>query len=95
MDLVPDGDKKNVLELIFSRQSMGRPIVAPPGLEPDVVAALRKGFADTMSDPEFVAESDKLNLEVNFVSGEEVQSIVNRVYAFPESVVKRAQEIVR
>jgi len=42
-----------------------------------------------------VAESNKLNLEVNFVSGEEVQSIVNRVYSFPDEVIKRAQAIVK
>src|SRR5262249_55237294 len=95
MDLVPEGDRKKVLELIFSRQSMGRPIVAPPGLEPEVVAALRKGFADTMNDPEFVAESDKLNMEVNFVSGEDVQGIVRRVYSFPDEVVKSAQSMVK
>ena len=95
MDLVAEGDKKNVLELIFSRQSMGRPVVVPPGVGSEVVAALRKGFADTMSDPDFVAESSKLNLEVNFVGGEEVQSIVNRVYSFPDEIIRRAQAIVK
>jgi tripartite-type tricarboxylate transporter receptor subunit TctC len=95
MDLVPDGDQKKVLELIFSRQSMGRPIVAPPGLDPEVVAALRKGFAETMSDPDFINECERLSLEINFVSGEEVQSIVDRVYAFPDAVIKRAQEVVK
>jgi tripartite-type tricarboxylate transporter receptor subunit TctC len=95
MDLVSDGDDKKVLELIFSRQSMGRPVVAPPGLEPEVLAALRKGFADTMSDPEFIAESNKLNMEVSFVSGEEVQAIVNKVYGFPDTIIKSAQKIVK
>jgi tripartite-type tricarboxylate transporter receptor subunit TctC len=95
MDLVSEGDGRNVLELIFSRQAMGRPLVAPPGLEPEVVAALRKGFADTMKDPEFLAESEKLSLEVNFVRGSEVQAIVNKVYSFPDAVTKRAQELVK
>jgi tripartite-type tricarboxylate transporter receptor subunit TctC len=95
MDLVPDGDQKKVLELIFSRQSMGRPIVAPPGLDPEVVAALRKGFAETMSDPDFISECERLSLEISFVSGDEVQSIVDRVYAFPDAVIKRAQEVVK
>jgi tripartite-type tricarboxylate transporter receptor subunit TctC len=74
---------------------MGRPIVAPPGLDPEVVAALRKGFAETMSDPDFINECERLSLEINFVSGEEVQSIVDRVYAFPDAVIKRAQEVVK
>ena len=32
---------RQVLELIFSRQAMGRPLVAPPGIHPQVGEALR------------------------------------------------------
>src|SRR5262249_20599140 len=60
---------RQVLDMIFSRQSMGRPLVAPPGLDPAVVEALRKGFAAAMHDPELIAEGDKIGLELNFVSG--------------------------
>jgi tripartite-type tricarboxylate transporter receptor subunit TctC len=93
-ELVPDGEGKRVLELIFARQSMGRPIVAPPGIDPSVAAALRKAFAAAMHDPEFVAECDKINLEISFVSGEEVEALVKRLYALPESVVSEARKIV-
>lgn len=93
-DLVPEGEGKQVLELIFSRQSMGRPVVAPPGLEPRVAASLRKAFADVMHDPEFIAESDKINLETSFVSGEDVQDLVNGLSHLPTSVVTQAQKIV-
>ena len=93
-DLVPEGEGKQVLELIFSRQSMGRPVVAPPGLDPRVAATLRKAFADVMHDPEFIAECDKINLEISFVSGEEVQSLIDSLYRLPANVVTQAQKIV-
>src|SRR3954454_17749600 len=35
-----------VLDMIFSRQAMGRPLVAPPGLDPRLATALREGFAE-------------------------------------------------
>ena len=79
--------------MIFSRQSMGRPVVAPPGLDPRVVDALRKAFADTMRDPQFIAEGAKIGLELEFVSGAEVQSMVERLYRSPAPVVSRAQAI--
>jgi hypothetical protein len=47
-----------------------------------------------MHDPEFVAECDKINLEISFVSGEEVEALVKRLYALPESVVSEARKIV-
>src|SRR5262249_25705284 len=92
-DFVTQGDDRQVLELIFSRQSMGRPLVAPPGLEPQVIDALRKAFADAMHDPQFVAEGERIGLELNFVSGADVQTLVERLYRSPPSVVQRAQAI--
>lgn len=92
-DLVTRADDRQVLEMIFSRQSMGRPLVAPPGVEPRVVAALRQGFADAMRDPQFIAEGAKMDLELNFVSGADVQAMVERLYKAPPGVVARAQAI--
>src|SRR5205814_755767 len=94
LDVAPEGAGKKVLELIFARQTMGRPVVAPPGLDPRVAGALRKAFADVMHDPEFVAECEKINLEISFVSGEEVQGIVKSLYSLPTDVVQQAQKIV-
>jgi len=94
VDVARDGDGKKVLELIFARQTMGRPVVAPPGLDPHVAAALRKAFADVMHDPEFIAECERINLEISFVSGEEVQNIVKNLYSLPADVVQQAREIV-
>lgn len=88
------GDGKRVLEVIFARQSMGRPIVAPPGLDPAVLATLRKGFAEAMRDPGFVADCEKINLEINYVSGEDVQALMQQLATLPESVVAEARKIV-
>jgi tripartite-type tricarboxylate transporter receptor subunit TctC len=92
-DLVKSNADRQVLELIFSRNSMGRPLLAPPGLDPAIAATLRKGFAQAMHDPDLVAEAEKINLELNFVSGEEVQALVERLYQFPPDVIARAQAI--
>jgi len=92
-DSVSNPGDRQVLEMIFSRQSMGRPLAAPPGLEPGLAEVLRKGFADAMRDPQFVAEGEKIGLELNFVSGADVQALVERVYRSPPEVVARAQAI--
>jgi tripartite-type tricarboxylate transporter receptor subunit TctC len=92
-DLVKNSGDRHVLEMIFSRQSMGRPLVAPPGLEPRLVELLRRAFSDAMHDPQLIAEGAKMNLELNYVSGAEVQALVERLYAAPADVVARAQAI--
>ena len=81
MDLAKNDEQRTILKLIFGRQVMGRPFVAPPGLPKDRVDALRKAFADTMADPAFLAEAEKAQLEVTPVSGEKIESLVQEVYA--------------
>jgi tripartite-type tricarboxylate transporter receptor subunit TctC len=92
-DLVTSAADRQVLEMIFSRQSMGRPLVAPPGVDPRVTDALRKAFADAMLDPQFIAEGAKTGLELNYVGGADVQAMIERLYGSPADVVSRAQAI--
>lgn len=93
-DLVKDEADRKVLELIFSRQLMGRPVVAPPGLDPQVVAALRAAFDATVKDPEFQAECAKIGLEIIPVSGARVEEIVQSLFKLPTDVLERAQKIL-
>jgi tripartite-type tricarboxylate transporter receptor subunit TctC len=92
-EFVSKPDDRAVLDMIFSRQSMGRPLVAPPGVDPRITAALRSAFADAMRDPQFIAEGGRMELELNYVSGAEVQAMVERLYQSPPGVVARAQAI--
>jgi tripartite-type tricarboxylate transporter receptor subunit TctC len=92
-EFVTKPDDRQVLEMIFSRQSMGRPVLAPPGVDPRVAEALRRAFADAMHDPQFIAEGAKMDLELNFVSGADVQAMIERLYRAPPDVIARAQAI--
>ena len=92
-DFVKNSADRQVLDLIFSRNLMGRPLLAPPGFDPAVAAALRKAFAAAMHDPALIADAKKIDLELNFVSGEDVQALVERLYRSPPSVIARAQAI--
>jgi tripartite-type tricarboxylate transporter receptor subunit TctC len=93
-ELIKDESGRQALELIMSRQSMGRPIVAPPGVAPAIVAVLRQAVADVMKDPDFIAEAQRLGLETSYVSGEDVQALVAKMYALPPEIVAAAQNAV-
>jgi tripartite-type tricarboxylate transporter receptor subunit TctC len=67
--------------------------VAPPGLDPRIVQALRKAFTEAMHDPQFMTEGQKIDMELNFVAGEEVQALIERLYKSPSDAVSRAQAI--
>ena len=91
MDFAKTEEQRQILKMIFARQVMGRPYVAPPNLPADRVATLRQAFADTMTDKDFLAEADKIQLEINPVSGAEVEKLVQEVYATPPDVVAKAK----
>jgi tripartite-type tricarboxylate transporter receptor subunit TctC len=93
-DLAKTDEQRQILQLIFARQVMGRPFLAPPGLPADRVEILRKAFMETMSDPEFIADADKVQLEVNPVAGDEVQKLVAEIYQTPSAIAKKAAQIL-
>jgi tripartite-type tricarboxylate transporter receptor subunit TctC len=72
---------------------MGRPVLAPPGTEPRIVEALRRAFTEAMHDPQLIADAARMDLEIDFASGEEVQALVERLYKTPPAVVARARAI--
>ena len=92
MDYAKTDEQRQILKMIFARNVMGRPYVAPPNLPADRVAALRQAFMDTMTDKDFLAEADKTQLEINPVSGAEVEKLVAEVYATPPDVIAKAKE---
>jgi len=91
MDYAKTDEQRAILKMIFARQVMGRPYAAPPNVPADRVAALRQGFMDTMADKGFLAEADKMQLEINPVPGAEVERLVKEVYATPPDVVAKAK----
>ena len=57
---------------------MDRPILAPPGTPPAMVAALRKAFHEAMADPGLIADANKANIDFEEVTGEKVATIIDR-----------------
>lgn len=91
-DLAKTPAQKQILRLVFARQVMGRPYLAPPGIPQDRAAALQKAFTDTMQDKDFLAAAKKANLEINPVSSDAVQALLKESYASPKDVIARAAE---
>lgn len=79
-DLAKTDEQRKILKLIFGRQVMGRPFALPPGVPKERVAELRKAFDETMVDKDYLADADKMKLEVKPVSGERIERLVDDIY---------------
>jgi tripartite-type tricarboxylate transporter receptor subunit TctC len=86
---------KQMFEIAFAEQVMGRPFVLPPGVPADRVAALRAAFDATMKDPEFLDDAKLQKAEIDPVGGEEINALLDHVYAAPSDLVARIRELIK
>jgi len=93
LDLVTKVEDRQLLELMVGPTAMARPFVAPPALPANKTALLRRAFDATVSDPEFRAEAERIQADLAPSTGEEVQKVVERIYATPGPVIERARKL--
>lgn len=89
-ELAKDQRTKKILQLVLAPLEMDRPIVAPPGVPAERIAALRAAFHATMNDPAFIAQAEKDHLEIGEVSGSRVAQILDEAFAMPPDIAKAA-----
>jgi tripartite-type tricarboxylate transporter receptor subunit TctC len=94
-DLAKTDEQRQILKLIFARQTMGRPFLAPPAVPQDRLETLRKAFMDTMNDKDFLADAEKAQLEITPVSGDKVQALVQEIYQTPPEIAKKAAGLLQ
>jgi tripartite-type tricarboxylate transporter receptor subunit TctC len=66
--------------------------LAPPGVPARELSLLRAAFMATMKDPEFLADTQKIKLDINPKDGEEVSALIQKVYAAPKDVIERMKQ---
>jgi tripartite-type tricarboxylate transporter receptor subunit TctC len=80
--------------VLMSPDSIGRPLIAPPGMLPDRLAMLREALLKALNDPEFKSEAQKRNWEVEPVNGQELEAIAKKVVVQPPDVVERMKKVL-
>jgi len=93
-ELAQSEEQEKLLKLVFARQAVGRPYLAPPGIPKDRLAALREAFMETMIDKDFLADAERSKLEIMPVDGTNVEQLIKEVYETPEPIVKKAAAIL-
>jgi tripartite-type tricarboxylate transporter receptor subunit TctC len=92
--LIKDTNDKTLFTTATAPNALGRPLLMPPGVPADRLAAMRKALADTFTDPEFKADADKIGLIVNAPrSGEQLQKVIQEAYAAPATIVNRIRQL--
>jgi tripartite-type tricarboxylate transporter receptor subunit TctC len=91
-ELTKDPEQLQILKLLLTTQEMARPFAAPPDIPADRKAALVTAFGKTMQDPEFLAEAQKLSMDVNPLDAKTMDQLLAELYATPKSVLEKAAQ---
>ena len=93
MDLAKSEEARQLIQAgIHDVSAVIRPYVLSPGTPKDRVQTMRRAFMDTMKDGEFLAEAEKSKLDVEPLSGEELERTVAGLFKLSPSVVAKLKE---
>ena len=84
-------EQKQALQLALARLEFGRPFFMPPDVPAERVQAIRRAFDDAMKDKEFLAEADRLKIEIDPVTGEQIGEMLANMAKTPADVVARVR----
>ena len=92
LDQAKTEEQKQSLQLALARLEFGRPFFMPPNVPPERVTAIRRAFDAVMKDAEFIAEADKLKIEIDPLTGEQVARLIAEIYTTPADTVARVRD---
>ena len=91
VDLARNDEERAVLRAVMNATEVGTSFLTSPGVPADRVAALRQAFDQTMKDPDFLAETERVRLTVNPLSGDALQKLVGEVSALPPDLIEKVK----
>lgn len=94
-DFAKTEEQTKLVDFLVSPGELGVPYVLSKNVPSERLAVLRDAFDKTMKDPQFVLDAQKMQFPVYPVNGKEAEQIVNRIYAYPADIVKKAASVIK
>ena len=94
MPLGKTPEERQLFELMYARQDYGTPFLLPPDVPADRAAALRQAFEATMANAAFLEEAQKLSIDIEPVSADELTRLTARLYETSPDVIARMLSIL-
>jgi tripartite-type tricarboxylate transporter receptor subunit TctC len=94
IDMTKTAEQRQIIRLFVASQETARPFAAPPNIPADRKTALIAAFEKTMKDPEFLADAQRLNVDINPVDAKTIDSLLADLYATPKNVIEKAAQAV-
>jgi tripartite-type tricarboxylate transporter receptor subunit TctC len=94
-ELAKNEDDARLLIFISADTAIARAVVTTPDVPAARVAALRQAFAATVKDAEFLAEAEKMQMDISVATGEQAQRVAAAIVDTPADITGRARVILQ
>src|SRR5918999_539023 len=84
---------RSVAKLLLLSATIGRPLVTTPGVPADRVQLLREAYVKAFKEPELLAEAKKARMEIELLSGADVERDMREAITQPKEVVNRVKKL--
>ena len=92
-DIVQGEENKQILAILLAGQGMAWPIFAPAETPQERVQLIRRTYLDMLRDSDVNAEAKRIGIDVEPVSGEEIQTMLKKIYNTPPDIVSKARAL--
>jgi tripartite-type tricarboxylate transporter receptor subunit TctC len=93
-ELAANPEQENMLKVVLAPTLAGRPFAAPPGIPRERANALRDAFSAMVRDPVFLRDAQKLGMDIEPVTGGEMEALVTQIYLLPSDLVAKTRTAV-
>ena len=87
-------ESRQVADVILRGGDFGRPWVMSPETPTEVVKTMRAAYAKAMADNALLEEAKQTKLDVEYVPGEELQKLAEKMMSQPPGVVTRVKKLL-
>jgi len=84
---------RSVARVLLISATLGRPMIATPGIPAERIRILREAYLKAFKEPEVVEEARKAKLDLSALPGEEVETQIREVMNQPKEVIERVRKL--
>ena len=85
---------RNLIEILEMPYALSRPYAAPPDVPPERARALQEAFMATHKDPAYLADAEKVGIEISPISGAEIRTLIDKIAKTPPEQLKRIESLI-
>ncbi|MBX9738478.1 MAG: hypothetical protein K2X62_00310 [Beijerinckiaceae bacterium] len=94
IELAKDDAARLMFRVYATKFKVTYPLLLPPDVPPARIATLRAAFDKTMKDPAFIADAEKIGIEVTPLGGADIEKVMAEIDAVPQDAIDRLRKLL-